>query len=116
MTNERIIVGAHYGKRDWLAQRFTAVVMAVYTIVLLGWLLTVPELNYGSWAGIFASRWMKVMTFLAVLALAWHAWVGVRDIYMDYVKPIALRLALQVLTIVLLLGYAAWALLILWSV
>lgn len=116
MTTQRIIVGAHYGKRDWLAQRFTACVLAVYTIVLLGWVLAVPELDYGTWAGIFASRWMKVLTFLAVIALAWHAWVGVRDIYMDYVKPIALRLALQVLTIVLLLGYAAWALLILWSV
>lgn len=116
MTTQRIVVGAHYGQRDWLAQRFTACVLAVYTFVLLGWIVFVPELNYGTWAGIFASGWMKVLTFLAVVALAWHAWVGVRDIFMDYVKPIALRLALQVATIVVLLGYAGWALLTLWSV
>ena len=116
MTTSRIVVGAHYGQRDWLAQRFTAVVLIVYTFGMLGWLFALPELNYGTWAGIFAAGWMKVFTFVAVLALIWHAWVGVRDIYMDYVKPVALRLALQVLTIVVLLGYAGWALLTLWSV
>src|SRR5690606_16529612 len=116
MTTRKIVVGAHYGLRDWLAQRFTAVTMAVYTLVLLGWLFTLPELTYGTWAGMFASDWMKVLTLLALIALTWHAWVGVRDIYMDYIKPIALRVALQVLTIVLLLGYACWAAIILWSV
>ncbi len=116
MTTKRIVVGAHYGLRDWLAQRFTAVVMAVYTLVLLGWLLTLPELSYGAWAGMFASTWMKTLTLVALLALAWHAWIGVRDVFMDYVKPVWLRLALQVATIVALLGYAAWAVQILWSV
>ncbi|MEN9760773.1 MAG: succinate dehydrogenase, hydrophobic rane anchor protein, partial [Pseudomonadota bacterium] len=48
--------------------------------------------------------------------LCWHAWIGVRDIYMDYIKPTAIRLLLQVLTIVLLAGYACWAVIILWSV
>jgi succinate dehydrogenase / fumarate reductase membrane anchor subunit len=116
MSTKRIVVGAHYGQRDWLAQRFTAVTMAVYTVVLIVRLLAVPELNYGTWAGVFASGWMKVLTLVALIALTWHAWVGVRDIFMDYVKPTALRLALQVITIVLLLGYACWAVIILWSV
>lgn len=116
MATKRIVVGAHYGKRDWLAQRFTACVMAVYTLVLLGWMLALPELSYGTWAGMFASRWMKVLSLLALVSVTWHAWVGVRDIYMDYIKPIVLRVALQVITIVLLLGYLGWAVTILWSV
>jgi succinate dehydrogenase / fumarate reductase membrane anchor subunit len=53
---------------------------------------------------------------LAMLALCWHAWIGVRDIYMDYIKPTAVRLTLQVMTIVLLAGYAIWAINILWSI
>jgi succinate dehydrogenase / fumarate reductase membrane anchor subunit len=57
---------------------------------------------------------MKVLTFVIVVAFAWHAWVGVRDIWMDYVKPVALRLALQVLTIVWLVGCAGWAVQVLW--
>lgn len=116
MTTKRIVVGAHYGLKDWLAQRMTAVVLAVYTVVLLVSLLALPELNYGTWAGLFAAGWMKVLTLLAIAALCWHAWIGVRDIYMDYIKPTGVRLLLQVGTIVLLSGYAFWAVVILWRV
>ena len=116
MTTKRIVVGAHYGLKDWLAQRMTAVVLAVYTVVLLGSLLLLPELNYGTWAGLFATGWMKVLTLLAIAALCWHAWIGVRDIYMDYIKPTGVRLLLQVATIVLLAAYAFWAVVILWRV
>ena len=116
MTTKRIVVGAHYGLKDWLAQRVTAVVLAAYTVVLLATLMFVPELNYGTWAGLFASPWMKVLTLLALLALVWHAWIGVRDIYMDYIKPTGWRLFLQVATIVALAAYAWWAVIILWRV
>jgi len=30
----RLVVGAHYGLKDWLAQRVTGVVMAVYTLII----------------------------------------------------------------------------------
>jgi succinate dehydrogenase / fumarate reductase membrane anchor subunit len=116
MTTKRIVVGAHYGLKDWLAQRITAIVMAVYTVVLLLALLFTPELTYGTWAGLFASSWMKVLTLLALIALVWHVWIGVRDIYMDYVRPTAVRLFLQVATILALVGYACWAVIILWRV
>ncbi|MFS2105319.1 succinate dehydrogenase, hydrophobic membrane anchor protein, partial [Ralstonia sp. Ralssp135] len=29
---KRLVVGAHYGLKDFLAQRVTAVIMAVYTV------------------------------------------------------------------------------------
>ncbi len=116
MTTQRIVVGAHYGLRDWMAQRISAVILAIYTLVLLVSLLMLPELSYGTWAGLFASAWMKVATVLAILALIYHVWIGVRDIYMDYIKPTSIRLILQVATIVALLGYAAWAVIILWRV
>lgn len=116
MTTKRLIVGAHYGLGSWLAQRVTAIVMTIYTIVLLGWLFALPELTYGTWAGMFASPWMKVLTLLMLASLFWHAWVGVRNIFMDYIKPTGLRLFLQASTIVALVGYAAWAVIILWSV
>ncbi len=113
--SKRIVVGAHYGLRDWLAQRITAVLMALFTIVLLVQVLMPGEpLGYDRWAAIFSHQWMKVLTFVTVLALAYHAWVGVRDIWMDYVKPVGIRLALQVFSIVWLLGCAGWAIQVLW--
>ena len=112
--SKRLVVGAHYGLRDWLAQRITAVLMALFTIVLLAQLLMPGALGYDRWAAIFSQQWMKVLSFVTILALAYHAWVGVRDIWMDYVKPVGLRLALQVFSIVWLLGCAGWAIQVLW--
>jgi succinate dehydrogenase / fumarate reductase membrane anchor subunit len=57
---------------------------------------------------------MKVLTFVVIVALGWHAWVGVRDIWMDYVKPVGVRLSLQVFTIVWLVGCTGWAIQVLW--
>ena len=113
--SKRTVVGAHYGLRDWLAQRATAVLMALFTLALLAQvLLTAQPLGYDLWAGIFSQQWMKFLTFTLVIALAYHAWVGMRDVWMDYVKPVAVRLALHVFTLVWLLGCAGWAIQVLW--
>jgi succinate dehydrogenase / fumarate reductase membrane anchor subunit len=88
--------------------------MALFTAVVVVQLLLPGELGYYRWAGIFAPQWMKFLTFVVIVALALHAWVGVRDIWMDYIKPVGLRLALQVLSIVWLVGCAGWAVQVLW--
>lgn len=88
MASRRIVTGAHYGLKDWLAQRITAVVLLVYTFVVIGAVSLGAAANYDQWAGLFSQAWFKIITLLAMLALCWHAWVGVRDIYMDYIKPI----------------------------
>ena len=111
---KRIIVGAHYGTRDWLAQRITAAIMAVYTVVALFVLAAKSPLTYEAWRELFAQGWMRIATLLFAVSLAWHAWVGVRDILMDYVKPDGLRLSLQVFFILLLAGYLGWTVQILW--
>jgi succinate dehydrogenase / fumarate reductase membrane anchor subunit len=112
--SKRLVVGAHYGFADWLAQRVTGVLMALFTVVLGVQLLFGGPLGYARWAGIFASQWMKVLTFVVIVSLAWHAWVGMRDIWMDYVKPVGLRLTLHLFTLVWLVGCAGWAVQVLW--
>jgi succinate dehydrogenase / fumarate reductase membrane anchor subunit len=111
---KRLVVGAHYGLRDWLAQRITATIMAIYTIILLVWFFLAGDFSYEGWATIFSIQWMKLATFVTLLSLFYHAWVGVRDIWMDYVKPVGVRLLLQALSIVWLVGCAAYAAQILW--
>ena len=113
---KRLVVGAHYGSSDWLAQRVSACVMAVYTVILLAWLFGARDFSYDGWASIFATQWMKLATFVTLLSLFYHAWVGIRDIWMDYVKPVGTRLFLQALTIVWLLACAGYAAQILWRV
>ena len=114
--SKRLVVGAHYGLRDWLAQRVTGVLMALFTIIVLGQvMLSSGPIGYDKWAGIFSSQWMKVLTFSVILALLYHVWIGMRDIWMDYVtSAVWLRLVLQVATIVWLIGCAGWAIQVLW--
>lgn len=113
--SKRVVVGANYGLRDWLAQRVTAVLMALFTVVLLAQvLLSKGPIGYDKWAGIFSTQWMKFLTFAVIIAMLYHVWVGVRDIWMDYVKPVSIRLSLQVFSIVWLVGCAGWAIQVLW--
>jgi succinate dehydrogenase / fumarate reductase membrane anchor subunit len=112
----RLVVGAHYGVKDWLAQRVTAIVMAAYTIILLVAFLTAQDFSYEGWAGLFSRQWFKLFSLVTFLALYYHAWVGIRDIWMDYVKSAGLRLFLMLATIFWLLACAAWTVQILWSV
>jgi succinate dehydrogenase / fumarate reductase membrane anchor subunit len=112
---ERVVVGAHYGLRDWLAQRITAVVMAIYTLLWLAIALYNGGLDRDLWLALFANGAFRVATLLFWLALLWHAWIGVRDIWMDYIRQTALRLALEAITAVLLVGYAVWLVDILWA-
>ncbi|MDR2165961.1 MAG: succinate dehydrogenase, hydrophobic membrane anchor protein [Zoogloeaceae bacterium] len=114
MAVNRIVVGAGYGFKDWLLQRVTAVVMAVYFLLIVTILVVVRPADFESWRGIFASRPVAVATFVFALSLFYHAWVGIRDLYMDYVKNPSLRLVLHVLTVTVLTGYAVWTALILW--
>jgi len=113
--SRRVVTGAHYGLRDWLAQRVTAVLMALFTLVVLVQVLFGSgPISYEKWAGIFASQWMKALTFTIIVALLYHVWIGMRDIWMDYIKPVSWRLALEIFSIVWLLSCAGWAIQVLW--
>lgn len=111
----RVVVGAHYGLRDWLVQRITAVVMALYSVVLVVYLLSQPYVNYNTWTAMFSSQWMRTFTLLFLLSLFYHVWIGVRDIVMDYVKPAGIRLLIHVLVILVLIIYTIWSVQIIWG-
>jgi len=110
----RILVGAHYGAGQWLRQRITAVIMAVYTVLALATVGIMRPDTHAEWKALFAPGWVRVVTLLALLSLCYHAWIGVRDILMDYCKPTGLRLFLYVVVIAALSGYALWAVNIMW--
>jgi succinate dehydrogenase / fumarate reductase membrane anchor subunit len=120
---DRIVTGAHYGLRDWLVQRVTAILMVVYTLFVAGYVVlhssfennTWVGLDYNVWTGLFSNLVMRSFSLLFLFAVFYHAWIGVRDIVMDYVKSARTRLAVYVLVIVSLLLYSIWAVQILWG-
>jgi succinate dehydrogenase / fumarate reductase, membrane anchor subunit len=114
--SQRVVVGAHYGLRDWLAQRVTAVLMALFTALVLAQVMfSSGPIGYDKWAGIFSTQWMKFLTFTVIVAMLYHVWIGMRDIWMDYVtSSVITRLFLQIATLVWLVGCAGWAVQVLW--
>ncbi|MBV8464511.1 MAG: succinate dehydrogenase, hydrophobic membrane anchor protein [Burkholderiales bacterium] len=112
----REVIGAHYGLRDWLVQRITAIVMLFYTVGLVALLVLAADASFEGWKALFAQTWVRVFTTVTVMALLMHAWVGVRDIWMDYVQPLGLRLTLHVLTILWLVGSFVYAIKVVWGV
>ncbi|NSL54476.1 succinate dehydrogenase, hydrophobic membrane anchor protein [Uliginosibacterium aquaticum] len=111
---KRLVVGAHYGFRDWLVQRVTGTVMAFFTVYMLVRIAALPAWDNAAWRALMSGGFTKFVTFLFALSLFFHAWIGVRDIWMDYVKPISVRLTLHAITLLALTGYAGWVAQILW--
>jgi succinate dehydrogenase / fumarate reductase membrane anchor subunit len=89
--------------------------MALYALLFALILIFAPPAHYGAWRALFANQPMKLATFLFLVSLFLHAWIGMRDILMDYIKPTGLRLGLEALVAIALVAYAGWALQILWS-
>ena len=113
MTN-RIVTGAHYGLRDWMIQRITAVIMAVYTLIMMVALCNGIASSAERWHAFFSHGLVRFATLLFGMSLCYHAWIGIRDIWMDYIKPMWLRVTLHTLTLLALIGCASWIVDILW--
>ena len=112
---DKLPVGAHYGLRDWLSQRVTAVVMTLYSALFLGIVLWHGGLDYATWQALFAGHAFRIATFLFMASLLVHAWVGVRNILMDYAKPTSVRLTLEIVVVCVLTAYVAWTVQVLWG-
>lgn len=106
--------GSHTGTGTWLLQRATAVLLALSLPGLAFYFLSAPPLDSAGWQALFAPMPLRVLVLLCGTALALHAWVGMRDILMDYVRPTGLRLALYLAVIVVLAGSVAWLAATLW--
>ncbi len=98
------------GMHAWLVQRFTAVYMLLFFLfVLFHFTFNAPQ-SYDDWRNSVASPFALVASMLFCIALLLHAWVGLRDVMMDYVKPLALRVSLLALLALGLVGLALWTL------
>ncbi len=110
------------GLYDWLVQRVSAVILAVYTIFLVGFIVCTPDLGYEQWSELFGQLWMRVFSLIALLSIVAHAWIGLWCVLTDYVTTqlmgpsgTALRVVLQLALWVVLVAYMVWGVEILWG-
>lgn len=107
--------GARYGTRDWLVQRASAAYMLVYTIVMAVLVFGSDLRDFAAWRGFLAQEPLRIATLIFWIALLWHAWIGMRDVLMDYVHNTFIRLTGHVLVITFLLAMGVWAVRIIWQ-
>jgi len=102
------------GLPAWLVQRLSAIYMLFYTVLAAGWLATVDTLTFSVWRELFAQPVVAMATAMFILAVLLHAWVGVRDVILDYAgRFAALRLILLALLGAWLIVLAIWSAVIL---
>ncbi len=101
------------GLKAWLIQRLSAVYMLVYLIFFLLSLIVKTPQGFPEWRGFMTAPAMSVATFLLFLLLLVHAWVGMRDVAMDYVRPFKARFTVLTLIALGLIAMGAWVLLVL---
>lgn len=103
------------GMSDWLIQRVSSVIILLYIVILAGFFINHPHLDYISWHWFFAQTWMHFASILFFLSLFVHAWVGMWTIGTDYLVNAYIRLAYQLLIIFVSAAYLFYGIHILWG-
>jgi succinate dehydrogenase / fumarate reductase membrane anchor subunit len=109
------ITGTHSGTGWWLAQRVSALILFIAgSGLLLGFWFAAP-FDFAAWQAAFRHTSLKLLVWLVVASLCLHAWIGLRDVLMDYMKPVALRLTANVLVLLVLALCMVWTTVIVWD-
>ncbi|MEX6226049.1 succinate dehydrogenase membrane anchor subunit [Providencia hangzhouensis] len=102
------------GIQDWLLIRASAIIIVLYVIYIVGF-VAINDITYEVWHGFFASSVTKVFTILTLFSILVHAWIGMWQVLTDYVKPLAIRLVLQLAIVVGLLAYLIYGTIVVWG-
>lgn len=100
------------GQRAFVVQRLSALVLLAFVTAGAGRLAFGSPVTLAQWQAWAAQPLAASLLLLAAAALFAHAWVGIRDVVLDYVHPLPLRLAVLALTGAGLVLLAAWTVLI----
>ncbi|MDX3774833.1 succinate dehydrogenase, hydrophobic membrane anchor protein [Chromatiaceae bacterium AAb-1] len=103
------------GVQDYVSLRATAIVLALYSLFILGFFLFTPEITFEIWQGLFANIFVKVFTLLTLVSIAVHTRIGLWQVLTDYVKSARLRAILQFFLYALAFAYVAVGLFVLWG-
>ena len=110
------------GLYDWLVQRFTAIVLSVYTVVIVGFIVGNPDLDYATWSAFHRQTWMRIFSLMVVASIIAHSWIGLWGVLTDYIttrmigaNAVALRVSILGLFFVVAFAFVVWAIEILWG-
>jgi len=110
------------GLSDWVLQRFTALLLAAYTLFIVGFLLANPDLTYEQWSELYSCVAMRIFSFIVLLMIVIHGWIGLWVVLTDYVTTrlmgspaTAIRIIVLTIYAVLNMVFLVWGAEILWG-
>ena len=109
MNAPRSIGSARAGLGEWDIQRITSIYLAGFTIYLVLRLWLDPLPGYVAWRSWFAQGPVRLAWGLFIASLLVHAWIGLRSVFMDYLRPATLRFVASLLAGLSLLALGLWA-------
>lgn len=108
------------GLQDWLMQRVSAVILLAYFLFIGA--VVFGGVNYVEWKELFSQTWVRIFSFLALVSLGIHAWVGLWAVFTDYFTERMMgsvgnlvRLAAQIVCGITMFTYLIWGIQILWG-
>jgi succinate dehydrogenase / fumarate reductase, membrane anchor subunit len=107
--NTRSSGSAHRGLGEWLLQRLSALYLAGFAVWLVVWLAMAAPADYTAWKAWMAAGGVRLAFALFFLSVLVHSWVGMRSVFLDYLKPLWVRTVAQMLLAFGLLALAFWA-------
>lgn len=105
----------HRGFHEWIVQRVSAVLIGIYAAFIFAFFFAHQPMHFSVWHDLFSTVSMKIATFVVLIAILWHAWIGLWTVFTDYVKNGAVRLLLEILVVIALVSYLAWCIDALWG-
>ena len=102
------------GFSAWLLQRLSGVYMTVFIVIAIAWVM-MTDIDADVWRQGFQSVWVQLGVLIFGLSLLLHAWIGLRDVVIDYIHPLGVRLLALSLVGLFLLANGFWLLSIIWG-
>lgn len=101
-------MSGYSGMWAWLIQRFSGIYIGLYILVVAVLVALGDDLTAARWQELFASPLMQAAASVFIVALLFHAWIGLRDVVLDYIHPIAIKIPVLLLILAMLLASGFW--------
>lgn len=97
------------GIQSWLIQRVSAVYLGLFSAIGFYALISHPQLSARQWHNWLAQPLILMALAIFIVLMLMHAWIGIRDVIIDYVHRLGLRIVLMAFFALFLLACGLWA-------
>jgi len=96
------------GMNAWILQRISAGYLALFVFYILFVFIFQPPDSYTDFKSWLAHPFMNICTLLFFAMIFGHIWVGIRDVFMDYIPSLFVRAIVLIIFAFSLIACGIW--------